>query len=116
VLDYISASPRGRIQFCILSSKKKDLTLLNYVFNKQLLAWCRWLTSAILAIQKQRSRGSWFDASPRQLVFKTLPQKYPTQRIPGKVAQAVAHLPSKHKALSSNPSTAENKINDYYMN
>jgi hypothetical protein len=37
----------------------------------------------------------------------------PTQTIPikrlGDMAQAVEHLPGKHKALSSNPSTAQKK-------
>jgi hypothetical protein len=64
----------------------------------------------------QRSRGSWFDASSRQLVFKTLSQKYPTQRMAGKVAQVVAHLPNKHKALSSNPKIKLQKINDCWIN
>jgi hypothetical protein len=45
------------------------------------------------------------------IVCGTLFQKYPTQNIAGGVAQVVECLPSKHKARSSNLSTAKKKKN-----
>jgi hypothetical protein len=39
------------------------------------------------------------------IICKTLSRKYPTLKRTGGVAQVVEHLPSKHKAQSSNPST-----------
>jgi hypothetical protein len=61
----------------------------------------QWLTLAILATQ-ERSEGSWFQDS-RDKKGKTQSQKYPTQKRAGRVAPVVVH-PSKHEALSSNPS------------
>jgi hypothetical protein len=46
-----------------------------------------------------------FKASLGEIVLENLSQKYPTQKMTGGVAQAVECLPSKHKALSSNPTT-----------
>jgi hypothetical protein len=43
-------------------------------------------------------------SQPRQIVHETLFPKYPTQKRAGEVAQVVACLTSKHKALSSNSS------------
>jgi hypothetical protein len=37
----------------------------------------------------------------REIVQKTLSQKYPTQKRAGRVTQVVEHLPSKHEALST---------------
>jgi hypothetical protein len=49
---------------------------------------------------------------PGQIIHKTLSQKYLTYvKTAGEVIQMVEHLPSKHKALSSIPSTIKNKIN-----
>jgi hypothetical protein len=49
-------------------------------------------TPVILATHKAEMR--------RISVHKTLSQKYPTQKRPGRVAQLVEHLPSKHEALT----------------
>jgi hypothetical protein len=45
----------------------------------------------------------------RQIVHKTLSQKYLTQKRAGEVTQVVEHLPSKTEALSSSPNTANKK-------
>jgi hypothetical protein len=42
---------------------------------------------------------------PGQIVCKTLSGKYSTQKRAGGVVQVVEQLPSKSKALNSNPST-----------
>jgi hypothetical protein len=59
-------------------------------------------------LRRQRSGGSWFEASPGQIVLKTLFPKYPTQKRAGRVAQVVERLPSKREALSSNPKRKKN--------
>jgi hypothetical protein len=50
-------------------------------------------------------RGIAVQRQPRQIVHEPLSQKYPVQKRAGGVAEAVQHLPSKHKTLSSNPNT-----------
>jgi hypothetical protein len=52
-----------------------------------------------------------------QIVWETLSQKYPTQKRAGGVAQVVDLLPSKCKALSSNPSMdKKEKCGSYEVN
>jgi hypothetical protein len=58
---------------------------------------------------RQRSGGNRFKASPREIVYKTLSQKYPTQEKASRVVQVVEHLPSKHEVLSSNTCIAKKK-------
>jgi hypothetical protein len=66
-----------------------------------------WLTPVIPATQEAEIRRIEVPSQPGQIVFETLSQKYPTQKRSGGVPQAVE--PSKHKALSSNPSAAKKK-------
>jgi hypothetical protein len=47
----------------------------------------------------------WFKASLGQIVCQILYKKNSTQNRAGMVAEVVNNLPSKHEALSSNPST-----------
>jgi hypothetical protein len=58
-----------------------------------------WLTPIILATQK--ARRIMVQSQPRQIVCKTLSQKYATQKRTGRVAQGVG--------TESNPSTAKKK-------
>jgi hypothetical protein len=62
-------------------------------------------------LRRQRSGGSWFKASLRQIVWETLFRKYPTHKKAGRVAQVqqVECQPSKHEDLSSNPSTTKGR-------
>jgi hypothetical protein len=59
--------------------------------------------------RRQRSGGSGFDASSRQIVCETLSWKYPIQKRAGRVAGVVECLPTKHKALNSSSSITKNK-------
>jgi hypothetical protein len=54
-------------------------------------------------------RRTMVQSQPRQIVPETLSQKYPSQKGSGVVAQVLEHLPSKHEALSTNPSVTKNK-------
>jgi hypothetical protein len=56
---------------------------------------------------KQRSGGSQFKISPRQIVHEALFQKNPSQNRAGGVAQVVESLPNNCEALSSNPSAVK---------
>jgi hypothetical protein len=49
-------------------------------------------------------------SQPRQIVLKTLCQKYASQKKrAGEVAQVLEHLSCKHETLSSNPTPAQKK-------
>jgi hypothetical protein len=48
-------------------------------------------------------------AMAKQIVYKTLPQKYPAQKKIGRVAQVVDCLPNKCETLSLNPRTSKKK-------
>jgi hypothetical protein len=61
------------------------------------------------AAQREGGGGSWFEASPRQIIPKTHLKKYPTQIRAGGVTQVVECLPNKYEALSSNLGTAKKK-------
>jgi hypothetical protein len=62
----------------------------------------RWeLISIILATQEPEIIKVW--SQPEQIVPETLSQKYSIQNRAGRMAQAVAYLPSKHEALSLKP-------------
>jgi hypothetical protein len=52
----------------------------------------QWLTPVILAIQESEIRRIIVQSQPRQIVFETLSQKYPTQNRAGGVAQVVECL------------------------
>jgi hypothetical protein len=58
----------------------------------------------ILGIQGAEIRRIAVQGQSGQIVLESLFQKYPTQNRAGRVAQVVEYLPSKCKALSSNPS------------
>jgi hypothetical protein len=62
---------------------------------------CWWLTLIILATQEAEIRKITVQGQARQIVCKTLSQKYSTQNRAGGVAQEVEQLPSKCEALSS---------------
>jgi hypothetical protein len=72
---------------------------------KQNIAGYQWLTSIIPATQEAALRRIAVRSQPRQIVHKTLAQKYLIQNRAGGVAQVVEHLPSKCKTLSSSPTT-----------
>jgi hypothetical protein len=63
----------------------------------------------ILPTQEAEIRSVYRDLTPALGNFNTLPQKYPTQKRITRVAKVVESFPSKHEALSSNPSTEKNK-------
>jgi hypothetical protein len=67
------------------------------------------LTSVILASQEAAIRRVEVQSQPRQIVWKALSRKNPSQKRAGGVAQVVEHLSSQDEALSSNRSTAKNK-------
>jgi hypothetical protein len=54
-------------------------------------------------LRRQRSGGLCFEASPGQIVCETLSQKNPSHKRTGGMTQLIERLPSKCKALSSNP-------------
>jgi hypothetical protein len=62
-----------------------------------------------LSTQKAKIKRIDIRSQPQQIVHKTLSQKYPTQKRAGRVTQVLEHLPSKHEALTSNPSTTQKK-------
>jgi hypothetical protein len=62
----------------------------------------------ILATQKAEIRRIGVQTSPGQIIPKTLSQKYPTQKRPHGVAQAVRST-SKCEALSSKPQCCQKK-------
>jgi hypothetical protein len=68
------------------------------------MAGCWWFTPAILATQEAEMKME-VQSNPGQTVWEITSQKYSAQNRTGGVAQAVALLPSKHEAQSSNPST-----------
>jgi hypothetical protein len=59
----------------------------------------------ILATQVAEIRRITVGGQPGKIVHEMLSQKHPAQTRASEVAQVVERLPSKHKALSSNPST-----------
>jgi hypothetical protein len=80
----------------------KELNWLCGNFTQELCcARCWWLTLIILATQEAEIRKITVQGQARQIVCKTLSQKYSTQNRAGGVAQEVEQLPSKCEALSS---------------
>jgi hypothetical protein len=73
----------------------------------------RWLTPIILVSQEADIRRIQVRSQPRQIVHETLSRniQHKTAGFVLGVAQVVKLLPSKHKALSSNPSTKKKKNN-----
>jgi hypothetical protein len=74
------------------------------LYEKWKVAKHRWLTPVTLATQEAEVIGSWFKASPRQIVLETLSRKYSTQNTAGGVAQEGKHL---HETLGTNPGTTK---------
>jgi hypothetical protein len=77
--------------------------------EKAILAGCQWFTAAILATQEAEIRGIVVRSQPGQIAHEILSLKYPTQKRAGGVAQVGECLPSKRKALCSNPSNIKKK-------
>jgi predicted transcriptional regulator with HTH domain len=71
------------------------------MYRNQSKTECQWLKLVILATQEAEIRRIIVGSQPRQIVQKTLYQKYPTQKWVDKVAQVVECLPSKCEALST---------------
>jgi hypothetical protein len=70
-----------------------------------------WLTPIILATWEAEIRRITVQGQPGQIIQETLSWKYPAWKRAGEVTQVIEHLPSKHQALSSNPSpTIKKKI------
>jgi hypothetical protein len=80
-----------------------------HILKKKNVARHWWLTPVILATQEEEVRRIVVQSQPGKIVHETISQKNPTQKRAGGVTQVVEHLPSKHKALSSNPSIAKKK-------
>jgi hypothetical protein len=79
----------------------------NYFLNKFVKIWSgarRWCLTPVIpaSIQEVAVRSQ-----SGQIVYKTLSWKYPTANRAGGVAQVVESLPSKSKALISNPITTK---------
>jgi hypothetical protein len=59
----------------------------------------------ILATWEAEIKRIAVQGQPRQIVYETLAQKYLTQKRAGRVVQ----VPSKHEALSANPTSAQKR-------
>jgi hypothetical protein len=68
-------------------------------------SWTQWLTPVIPATQEVEVRRIAVRNQLGKIVHETLSWKYSTSNRAGRVAQVVEHMPSKSKALSSNPNT-----------
>jgi hypothetical protein len=67
----------------------------------------------IIATWEAEIGGSWFEASPRQIVLKTyLGKNLPPKRA-GRVAQVIEHLPNKNEVLNANLSTTKKKTKNH---
>jgi hypothetical protein len=66
-----------------------------------------------MLLRRQRSGGSQFEASSGKDFTRPYLEKYPNQKMAGRVAQVIECLPSKSEALSSDPAlpnkTKQNK-------
>jgi hypothetical protein len=69
-------------------------------WKKRWVQWCTTVISAMVGTVKQEDQRSW-----SQLPWVKISR---AERAEG-VAEVVEHLPSKHKALTSNPSTVKKK-------
>jgi hypothetical protein len=63
----------------------------------------------ILATWEAEIRRIMVGCQPAQIVWETLAQKISNTKKIGRMYQVIEHLPSKHEALSSNPSTTKKK-------
>jgi hypothetical protein len=80
-----------------------------HIFKTYRLAGLQQLMPVIPATQEAEIRRIEVQSQPRQIVLETLPQKYPTQKRAGGVAQMVKYLPSKCEAKFKSQSHKKKK-------
>jgi hypothetical protein len=91
-----------------LSQKQKCEKVVKEFGKNNMVSQHWWLMSGILGIQEAEIRRIKVQSQPGQTVHETLSLNYPTLKGLGEWLKWEC-LPSKHEALSSNPSTSKKK-------